>query len=1026
MKLVLVLVLLTACASSFAKSARTYYTDARLGVMRQNLAQADWAQAEAKAIIGRADRWVNVDDARLRLLVPPPTVPRAATINPLECPIHGQEVLKHGGRYAWKIDFDHPYKVVCPVGGESYPSNDFLAYLQSGMKDKALLQGEYVDDGWGYQKAPGDKYKYWFVAYYAHWAARNLLHPALRDLSQAYLLTNDPRYAHKCALLLWQLAQYYPDYAYEKQSNYGLEVDSGYLGRLLYHTWETWTVEISAPAYDAIFPALAGDAELQKVTGETAAQIAGDIEERLLRTMARDITDGSHRIQGNYGMHQQALLLVAAALKDVPGKPSSGEMVDWVLNNPTPATSYTDTAFYDMLVNLLHRDGIPFESPSYNCGWMSDLAGIADLLQDNGVDLWQDKRFQSLFYAPLDAVVGGWFTTPLGDSNNMFSGPLGLGAPYLQRAYARLRDPRLARAITQAQERLQRDLFEPSIAQALQADAAKLPEDVGITSSLLPGLGNLTLQAGGSGHRTGLSLYYGYYVGHIHFDALNVDFYAEGNPLTPDLGYPETADTHDPRRFGFLAHTVVHNTCMVDGKRQELGRGRLVSFRPGGFAQMAEVTDLAAYPGKVKDYRRTVFLIEADPDHAYYVDLFRVTGGQQHDLLVHGTEAAFDSSLPLSEPRAGTLAGPDVPYGQFYDDEALKEGHYGLSYYNYRGSAFQWLQNVQQATVNADAQTAPWVRWTLNRNPKASPYYEQKGVALREHIVPDEQTVFTCDGTPQRRAGFPDKLKWVVRRRTAAGGELTSAFAAVYEGYRDTPFITAVRRLPVEPASAGLAVEVDLGNRRQIVYSSTNPTQEVRLAGQWVVRGRGAVIEVNGAGQAQRAALLDGSLLEGPGCKLTGSGVRQVRVQAVDYATGTVTLDADALTSADEGQWLAVGNAVSGAEVRVSRVLDARRFSLGDQDLRTARGRVVKLADRTISSNALAYFAEPGMAVVNETGRVIGRLAGVSSVDFTLTAPVKDDDLPDRDGDGQRRFTVMALGPGDTLQLGGRSDWRRR
>ena len=243
-------------AGAWSKTVRNYYTDQRLVVLRDNLTRYDWARKERDRILKEADKWAAYPDERLRELVPPPSVPRAGIVNTLQCPVHGQEVLKVASMYGWKMDFDHPYKVVCPVGGESYPSNDFDAYLKSGMKDKALLTGEYVDDGWGYRKDPADKRNYWFVGYYAHWMVRNYLHPALRDLSQAYLITGEERYAHKCALLLWQLSQYYPDYAYEKQSSYGTENDPGYLGRLLYHTWETWTVEIAALAYDGVFPHL--------------------------------------------------------------------------------------------------------------------------------------------------------------------------------------------------------------------------------------------------------------------------------------------------------------------------------------------------------------------------------------------------------------------------------------------------------------------------------------------------------------------------------------------------------------------------------------------------------------------------------------------------------------------------------------------------------------------------------------------------------------------------------------------------
>lgn len=318
----LVMVGLTGDASASSKTGRTYYTTERLEAMRENLERYEWARRERDAIIARADRWVALGDDELRLLVPPPELPRAAYVRETGCPVHGLEIRKHG-TYAWEVSLDRPFKVRCPVGGEVYPDNDFEAYYRSGWNgrrwdpakaDRSLLQAEgIVDDGWGWTK-PGQEGqpKHWFVAYYTHWVLANqVVHGVLRDCAQAYLLTGEARYAHACALVLWQLAEYYPDYAYERQSSYGLEVDPNYRGKLLYHTWETGTVDRAALAYDAIFPALAEDRALQEAVGQSAEEIAEHIEARMLREMARLIIDGSHTIQGNYGMHQSALLRLA-------------------------------------------------------------------------------------------------------------------------------------------------------------------------------------------------------------------------------------------------------------------------------------------------------------------------------------------------------------------------------------------------------------------------------------------------------------------------------------------------------------------------------------------------------------------------------------------------------------------------------------------------------------------------------------------------------------------------------------------
>ena len=194
-------------ATAYARSGRTYYTEAKLAIMKSNLEKYEWAREQRAGLLAAADRWVKWDDQRLRSLVIPPRVPRCYEVHNMGCPVHGLEINRRS-LYDWGFDLDHPFKVKCPVGGEEYPSNDFAAFLASGMKDRSLLTGDYPDDGWGWQKA-GDNRHYFFVAYYAHWSMLRYTLPAIQVLGQAAVIAPDPeqakRYANKCALLLWQL-----------------------------------------------------------------------------------------------------------------------------------------------------------------------------------------------------------------------------------------------------------------------------------------------------------------------------------------------------------------------------------------------------------------------------------------------------------------------------------------------------------------------------------------------------------------------------------------------------------------------------------------------------------------------------------------------------------------------------------------------------------------------------------------------------------------------------------------------------
>ncbi|HCR16115.1 MAG TPA: hypothetical protein DIU35_01415, partial [Candidatus Latescibacteria bacterium] len=57
-----------------------------------------------------------------------------------------------------------------------------------------------------------------------------------------------------------------------------------------------------------------------------------------------------------------------------------------------------------------------------------------------------------------------------------------------------------------------------------------------------------------------------------------MDLYSWRHALTPDFGYLETADSYDPRRLGFLSHTVAHNT-MMGNSRFSIGTEELSEAR---------------------------------------------------------------------------------------------------------------------------------------------------------------------------------------------------------------------------------------------------------------------------------------------------------------------------------------------------------------------------------------------------------------------------------------------------------------
>ena len=1021
----LAVVLLAMCVTAKAASERTYYGPGRMKALRENLEKHDWAKAERDKILAAADKWLKYDDARLRTLVTPPEVARAVVAHTAGAPENG-DALNRKGRYSWIIDFESPWKVKSPIDGKVYPSNDFEAYMKSGYTDRSLLTGPYADDGHGCKVEGFDK-PFWFVGVYAHWSVTRLLLPAIENLSKAYLITDDPKYAHACAVLLYQLAEYYPRYQYEKQSRYAKEVKPDYLGRLLYHTWESlYTCHVVPPAYDAIRPALAEDAALLKLSGLNAEALRAFIEERLLITMANDIMDGSGRIAGNYGMHQVALLRIAAVLKNRTQAPMREDMVQWVVGTNANATSYVQLGLEDAINNLIYRDGYPFENPGYNTHWSLSIGEIVSELGEDAQRFIAMPRFRKLYTWPIQMAVCVKYSPAYGDGGNIWNAVIGWDKRVMVPGYRFYRDPLMAKALVTYYKdaRVSRDLFEETVQGEMEDAARTLKAAPGTESVLMPGVGFGSLQADNGGNRVAATLFYGYYWGHRHYDSLTLDFFSLhkdgwGYSWLPDLGYPETADSYDPRRFGFLSHTICHNTVMIDAARQEPERGRLYLYDRGPFVRVMEASAEAAYPKTTSLYRRTLMLVDVDPENAYLVDIFRVRGGAQHDWLIHGTDAAFTSDLPFTPPRTeGTLAGPTVKYGEFYDDKRFADNNKAhVPYYQYKGSAFQWLFNVQEAKLNG-VQTVQWNR----------------GKAfMRAHLLPASgaETVYACDGTPQRRKPYPDKIKFVVRRRTG-DKNLESVFVTVFEPYKEKSFIRSVRLLPVEENGVGdgpVALEVDLGGgRKQVIFSRMErtymrKTPALRLPGVGAVDARAAVVELRD-GAVVRTYSLGETAVDGkmPLNAALNRPRHDALVESVDYEKGVVTLAYPILKNgAAEGQYAIVESTRHANAVPVAKILDERRFSVGDDDLCAGRVHVSAVKGAVISFlPKQVWFLEPGMTVVNEAGAVVGRIQETVQDSGAATLTRKDarlEDFPDLDGDGRRTVRIGVVGPGDSAAL---------
>jgi hypothetical protein len=876
--------------ANHGKTRRSLFTEERLANLHQNVERHQWARQVSENFLTIADQHVDKPYAELVSYVTDPCIPRAIYVHETECPICGLELRKHGWA-SWITTKQRPFKVECPHCHQVFPSNDFEAYYASGMKDRSLLTGDYPDDGYGWSSPDDPKHKYWFVGFYTQWMVMRELFDIIDGLYHAYLFTDDERYAHKCAALIWQLASFYPDYNYATQSRYGIEFDANYNGKLLYHTWENWTVDRCAQGYDAIFPALNKPCpELEAFTGQTTAQIRHLIEEQLLRDMARHIVEQTGYIYGNYGMHQSSLLRVAATLRDTTGQPSSQDMVDWVMDNED-YDLYVYMPLYDALYNLVGRDGCATESPQYNNGWTRNLTHLADLLQLNGVDVTQIERFQQLYEWAPRMICAGEFVPALGDAFTIsHRAQLCTFDNYLF-AYKTYKKPLYAHILRGLEPDRKSNLFARPVS-VDELDKVAAVGSIGHTSQHLAEYRQAILQNANVDQPLAVSMHYGQNQTHDHRDKMQLDIYAHGASLIPDFGYPETANANDPRRGGFFHHTISHNTVMVDERRQQASHeGYCIAFDPGGVCAYMEADGKGAYP-QIDMYRRGVALIEGDDSGDYIIDLFRVQGGRQHDWLVHGTKATFDSNLPFSEPRTkGTLAGPEVPYGFFYDDPDIRDLPEGsTNYFRYCGSSFQFLYNSQEAHLQPDG----WVRCTVA--PQAEPTLPvhvtaDEGTFLKAHLIGHQEHIFAADGKPQQHYDTaPESVKFLIRRRV--GEQLSSNYATVFEPGAGDSFIDRVTRLDTGLEHV-IALRILLKSGEVHYYlNAASAVEEHDVADGLRFSGRVGFVALDRDGQILRAYAHHATLLRGA-WRLDAPGPLQRTVIACDYDGNRITLDGE-------------------------------------------------------------------------------------------------------------------------------------
>ncbi len=1004
-------------ADTVSKKTLALFSTEQVQRARHRLAKEESARQAVQDILQMAQQWAQFSDEYLRETIPPPQVPRAFNISFSGCPVCGRETFKYGN-YGFETPLERPWKVICPNCKSEFPSNDFGAFLKSGMKDRSLLTGDYPDDGWGWRK-PGEEKKYWFVAYYCHWHWLRHIIPAVHNLSRTYLLTGDRRYAHKALVMLCRIADYYPDMDHNKQSRYATEFVPSYTGKIVNAIWETGVATNLAEAVDFVWDAIEEDTALQQALGMDADAIKGHLYRNLLMEFVKAIRE--YRISGNYGMHQKTLLTTAIVSQDPELLKWS---LDYLLNNT--GDRYTHEGLHFALTNLFFREGMGHESaPGYHFIWNQEVARICDYLLKAGVNLFEHPIVKRLFYYPFELSVAGRFTPTIGDSGSVDTSRIDLPVWMAEIAYRQYGDPLFYPLLPKPQGGAERayaqfiDLFLPPLPEPPSTRADLTPYE---RSRNLGDYGLAILRSGQGDDRRALTLYYGWAGGgHGHYDRLNIELFGFGRKLLPDLGYPQFA-ADDPEPPGWTQHTVSHCTVMIDAQRQyNFDRGSLHRFAHTDWVQFADASAESVYPDKASLYRRQTALIDLPGGESFYVlDVFHVQGGKRHDYSLHlpGAEVVY-LGIDFPEPRAGTLAGEDVPFSRMYDDPQRANASSG--FHGYMGSGFAFLTHPQETSTDR-----PWL---------AS--WRQGDLRLRIHWLPTRPMRFiACNGYPKGNLTNPP-LKYLIASTQAEDAQpLRSAFVTVIEASRATPLIRSVRLLSPSPADPDVvAVEVSHRDGRDVLWLSLSPERRASLPDGIACQAALAVMRFDRAGVLQRAFVsggetsVDGQRLHAPDISGTVQKVIPEKHEVVVRLQGNVNEQALRHRSV---------RFRAGAHQADYEIFGARREGgewhlwLGDYEFLRGRARVGEVDEsqkvvRTPTVLALEAVAPvEGMSVSDEARRVWWRLKSARRSELTLhgeepLAPLRQD----ADGDGRPIVLIWDFGVGDGVLIPGQAEYRR-
>ncbi|MDA1140565.1 MAG: hypothetical protein O3B01_18510 [Planctomycetota bacterium] len=989
--------------------------------------------------------WLSYTDDLIWSLQPDSTIPRWHWVNIQKgCPVHGKEVYRSGAFYPWQDEKGRPlrtygsavlpyaWKLKCPIDGALYPSNNFA--------DGDMTSGDLPDDGFGgacdYQ---GDKYG--FIAEVCQSYCHKMLAVA-PQCADAYLATGDIRYVHKALVAFSRLAvewSYLATMTQHRHRNSRQQVDrlgpapfsegpsligSGFTVYCIDQPGYQWR---HAEAYDQIFPAIEEDKEIIPYLQSKGFDIQSHedlrrfIEQNLFAVWMQGAMDLATRSNEPY--HQRGLARMAEALNYKRGD----EFMDWLYDDEGKMRFFVTNGFF--------RDGSPYESSGgYNGMHLTALGPIVESIEhlrelrpdvypdDRYPNLTKSRRYHHVFDFSMNTVnidrtyprVGDDGSRPVYRKQPKRSWQNG-GTEAFEHAYKIFKDPKFAWALINTRGWIP-SLDFPYTREEIKTEAAKWPNDWNDKSCLQDGYGLAMLRSGKGTNKRSLWMMYGRARGHLHDDIMHIGFDAFQSEILGHLGYPRNWNHWTKNWMTQIQARQIPFENMTASAQLFDDAGPVHVAEALAYGMQDHVMTGKGYAIE-KDYfqRRMLAIIDVSPDEFYCIDFYRLSGGHEHWWTFHAQEGEFTTEgLDLKKQKGGTLAGPDVPYG---DEAWLKSAGCTSGVYGYSGNmfAFPHLYNVERAKPKG----AWHADWALK---------DADGLHFRL-TVPSAEGVETvlCDGKSPAGAS-PYEMKWLLMHKEAESPARTQ-IASVMELYKEQPVIKSVRPLEVTGIDEtgfkpyGLVVELHNG-RIDTIFASADSAVKRAAEGGYKFAGRFG-LHSEKDGKTVNVALVGGTELtrNGRGITLDHAEYRAL-ITKVDREQESITVaEPPPNIEAIVGKTIFITNPVRRIAYKVldARTVDGETELRLEFDSRIGTGKVTGHGDHQLETStpfALRGFRYyHGARLVNAGGTAEYRLNGIHGkvfIDGTQHPEAKADKLK-KEFELDTWFEVYDYGVGDEL-----------